>query len=258
MGLVMALGPQIISTGGKSALKTCVALPTRWRSFTCVHSLGHALMRGYHETLFLAVHACSRLGARYAPDCEQGAFHDYWISLRGADDATSPHPCGALAAQALRAVRPLRGAVLVPVLDRAGAWAGDPTGRAICCGSATGLPGRSARAASRVPRRMCTTRRSGSWRCARSCAPQRMRSRVCAASGIRPMPESRSGSSRSSATAGGWRRARSAGCAAWFGQTFNVVENGRFLARAGCPRAARRRCGRPAAVRGAGAGAGRS
>ena len=60
------------------------------RAFTCVHSLGHALMRGYHETLFLAVHACSRLGARYAPDCEQGAFHDYWISLRGADDATSP------------------------------------------------------------------------------------------------------------------------------------------------------------------------
>jgi hypothetical protein len=29
-----------------------------------------------------------------------------------------------------------------------------------------------------------------------------------------------------------------AGCAAWFGQTFNVVENGRFLAH-GCPRAVR-------------------
>ena len=29
MGLVMGLGPQIIATGGKSALKTCVALPTR-------------------------------------------------------------------------------------------------------------------------------------------------------------------------------------------------------------------------------------
>ena len=90
MGLVMALGPQIISTGGKSALKTCDALPTRLRQFTCVHSLGHALMRGYHETLFLAVNACTKLGARYAPDCAQGAFHDYWISLRGADDTTSP------------------------------------------------------------------------------------------------------------------------------------------------------------------------
>src|SRR5947199_2805251 len=93
MGLVMGLGPQIIKTGGRSALRTCDALATRMRQFTCVHSLGHALMRGYHESLFLAVHACSKLGARYAPDCEQGAFHDYWISLRGADDASSPlHP----------------------------------------------------------------------------------------------------------------------------------------------------------------------
>jgi hypothetical protein len=90
MGLVMALGPKIIATGGKSALKTCVDLPTKMRQFTCVHSLGHALMRGYHETLFLAVHACTRLGRAYAQDCAQGAFHDYWIALRGADDATSP------------------------------------------------------------------------------------------------------------------------------------------------------------------------
>ena len=90
MGLVMALGPKIIATGGKSALKTCVDLPTKMRQFTCVHSLGHALMRGYHETLFLAVRACTRLGQAYAQDCAQGAFHDYWIALRGADDATSP------------------------------------------------------------------------------------------------------------------------------------------------------------------------
>ncbi|HZS25027.1 MAG TPA: hypothetical protein VFA30_08570 [Gaiellaceae bacterium] len=90
MGLVMALGPKIISTGGKSVIPTCNELPTRWRQFTCIHSLGHALMRGYHETLFLAVHACARLGRQYAQDCAQGAFHDYWISLRGGDDATSP------------------------------------------------------------------------------------------------------------------------------------------------------------------------
>jgi hypothetical protein len=90
MGLVMYLGPKIISTGGKSVIPQCNALPTRYRQFTCMHSLGHALMRGYHETLFLAVQACARLGSRYAEDCEQGAFHDYWISLRGADDTTSP------------------------------------------------------------------------------------------------------------------------------------------------------------------------
>jgi hypothetical protein len=90
MGLVMGLGPQIIATGGKSALRTCDALPTRMRQFTCVHSLGHALMRGYHESLFLAVGACKRLGATAGPDCAQGAFHDYWIALRGADEATVP------------------------------------------------------------------------------------------------------------------------------------------------------------------------
>src|SRR5581483_7230185 len=90
MGLVMELGPKIIATGGRSALPACTSLPTRLRQFTCVHSLGHALMRGYHEALFLAVRACTRLGTRYAPDCAQGAFHDYWIALRGADDTTSP------------------------------------------------------------------------------------------------------------------------------------------------------------------------
>ncbi|MCW2976288.1 MAG: hypothetical protein JWM06_1569, partial [Actinomycetia bacterium] len=90
MGLVMYLGPQIIATGGKSALPSCVRLPTQYRRYTCVHSLGHALMRGYHETLFLAVGACAKLGARFAADCAQGAFHDYWIALRGADATTSP------------------------------------------------------------------------------------------------------------------------------------------------------------------------
>jgi hypothetical protein len=90
MGLVMYLGPQIIASGGKSALPSCVRLPTQYRRYTCVHSLGHALMRGYHESLFLAVGACAKLGTRFAPDCAQGAFHDYWIALRGADETTSP------------------------------------------------------------------------------------------------------------------------------------------------------------------------
>jgi hypothetical protein len=90
MGIVMYLGPEIISNGGTTAVRSCEALPTRLRAFTCVHSLGHALMRGYHESLYLAVHACVRLGARSAPDCAQGVFHDYWIALRGADETTSP------------------------------------------------------------------------------------------------------------------------------------------------------------------------
>jgi hypothetical protein len=84
MGLVMYLGPQIIVSGGRSALAQCLSLPTRYRSYTCVHGIGHALMRAYHGHLRQAVQSCRKLGTQ-APDCAQGAFHDYWISLRGAD-----------------------------------------------------------------------------------------------------------------------------------------------------------------------------
>ncbi len=42
-------------------------------------------MRGYHGQLSSAVIACKSLGARFTPDCAQGAFHDYWISLSGGD-----------------------------------------------------------------------------------------------------------------------------------------------------------------------------
>jgi hypothetical protein len=87
MGLVMYLGPQIILTGGRSALHECMRLPTRYRSYTCVHGIGHALMRAYHGSLRQSVVACRKLGEQ-APDCAQGAFHDYWISLRGADGTT--------------------------------------------------------------------------------------------------------------------------------------------------------------------------
>ena len=87
MGLVMYLGPQIIVSGGRSALSQCMRLPTRYRSYTCVHGIGHALMRAYHGHLRQTVVACRKLGAQ-APDCAQGAFHDYWISLRGADGTT--------------------------------------------------------------------------------------------------------------------------------------------------------------------------
>ena len=90
MGLIMELGPEIIRDGGKEAAKTCDRLPTRYRAYTCVHGLGHALMRGYHGRLRQAVSACRQLGPNDAPDCAQGAFHDYWISLRGADGTTRP------------------------------------------------------------------------------------------------------------------------------------------------------------------------
>ncbi|MDQ5820747.1 MAG: hypothetical protein M3540_04830 [Actinomycetota bacterium] len=91
MGLIMQLGPKLAARGGaEAAARTCLRLPTRYRSYTCVHGLGHALMRGFHGGLRRSVLACRRLGPREAPDCAQGAFHDYWISLRGADGTSRP------------------------------------------------------------------------------------------------------------------------------------------------------------------------
>jgi hypothetical protein len=90
MGLVMYLGPEILRSGGKAAVRACAQLRTRYRSYTCVHGLGHALLRAYHGEIGQAVRACRALKRAYAPDCAQGVFHDYWISLRGADGTTKP------------------------------------------------------------------------------------------------------------------------------------------------------------------------
>lgn len=90
-GLIMALGPQILRVGPKGALRVCTTLPTRMRQYTCIHGLGHAYMRMYGEYLRYALPLCRELGARAAPDCAQGAFHDYWIATSGRD-ATAQRP----------------------------------------------------------------------------------------------------------------------------------------------------------------------
>jgi hypothetical protein len=87
MGLVMYLGPQLV-LHPRVVLATCSRLPTRFRRYTCIHGSGHALMRGFHSQLRDAVRACRTLGPVNAPDCAQGAFHDYWIALSGADGTT--------------------------------------------------------------------------------------------------------------------------------------------------------------------------
>jgi hypothetical protein len=45
-------------------------------------------MRLYHEQLPFAVQACRALPASQAPDCAQGAYHDYWLSIAGRDATT--------------------------------------------------------------------------------------------------------------------------------------------------------------------------
>jgi hypothetical protein len=245
MGLVMGLGPQIIATGGKSALRVCDRLPTRMRQFTCVHSLGHALMRGYHESLFLAVGACTRLGAAAAPDCAQGAFHDYWIALRGADESTVPlhavsSPRRLCAEPDYRSfavecwyrywVEQVPGPVVQTARDVLRLCAGLDGGARVGC--IAGAEKASIESPARQAE-MCThLSAADGLACLRGVANQAY-----------------AGEPRQERALFGvcTRMARGAlaGCAAWLGQTFAVLENGRFACpggavHAGCVAGARR------------------
>jgi hypothetical protein len=88
-GLITSLGSEVAAVGSQAAA-VCERLETRYREYTCVHGLGHAYMRVYNESLLIALRSCEKLGARLAPDCGQGAFHDYWFSLSGADETHRP------------------------------------------------------------------------------------------------------------------------------------------------------------------------
>jgi hypothetical protein len=111
MGMVMTLSGDIGRLGPGGAVRLCLRAPTRFRSYTCIHTLGHAYMRLFHGKLAVAVRACRALPGAEAPDCAQGAYHDYWLGIAGRDSAnrvrnaiTSPR---VLCARAIRAfVRP--------------------------------------------------------------------------------------------------------------------------------------------------------
>ena len=47
-------------------------------------------MRIYTEEVAPALKLCRALGERAAADCAQGAYHDYWFAVAGADDTTRP------------------------------------------------------------------------------------------------------------------------------------------------------------------------
>ena len=87
MGMVMTLGSAIGQLGPNGAVKLCMKAPTRFRSYTCIHTLGHAYMRLYHGQLAFGVRACQSLPSEQAPDCAQGAYHDYWLGIAGLDSA---------------------------------------------------------------------------------------------------------------------------------------------------------------------------
>ena len=87
-GLVTGVAPDIDPAKPGEAAMACEDAGTRFQRYSCVHGIGHAFMRLYADQLEPALQLCVALGADVAPDCAQGAYHDYWFAVKGADDAT--------------------------------------------------------------------------------------------------------------------------------------------------------------------------
>jgi hypothetical protein len=88
-GLVTGVAPQMDLSDPAASAAVCDRTDTRYQRYSCVHGFGHAFMRLVREELPAALELCSALGAD-APDCSQGAFHDYWFALIGADHTERP------------------------------------------------------------------------------------------------------------------------------------------------------------------------
>jgi hypothetical protein len=102
-GMVTAIAPDIDPSRPGEAARVCGSAKTRYQNYSCIHGFGHAFMRIYGDKLEPALQLCRLLGPRAAADCAQGAYHDYWFAVVGADDAT-------LSEQAVKDPRELCGA----------------------------------------------------------------------------------------------------------------------------------------------------
>jgi hypothetical protein len=87
-GLVTGVAPDIDPSDPREAASVCDGAGTRFQRYSCVHGFGHAFMRLYEDQLEPALELCTALGPQEAPDCAQGAYHDYWFAVVGADEAT--------------------------------------------------------------------------------------------------------------------------------------------------------------------------
>jgi hypothetical protein len=110
-GLVTAVAPQIDLREPRAAATVCASAGTRYQRYSCTHGFGHAFMRIHDDRLAPALELCRALGPQAAPDCAQGAYHDYWFAVVGADDATLPEnavtdPWALCGAQPAEFVRP--------------------------------------------------------------------------------------------------------------------------------------------------------
>jgi hypothetical protein len=89
-GLITGVAPEIDVSRPESSAAVCDETTTRYQRYSCIHGFGHAFMRISGEELAEALRLCGALGAE-APDCAQGAFHDYWFAVAGHDDTERPH-----------------------------------------------------------------------------------------------------------------------------------------------------------------------
>jgi hypothetical protein len=84
-GLVTAVASDIDVSRPAEAARACGDAATRYQRYSCIHGFGHAFMRSSGE-LPPALDLCRGLGDQ-APDCAQGAYHDYWFAALGIDEA---------------------------------------------------------------------------------------------------------------------------------------------------------------------------
>jgi hypothetical protein len=232
MGLVIYLGAQIVSNP-ESALKSCTSLPTRFREYTCIHGTGHARLRGYHGQLAGAVLECTKLGPRFAADCAQGAFHDYWISLSGGDGTTRP-------AEADTDPKSVCGRYAFPrpcwyryFWERQGdEWVGGVDGLMRLCGKLSGLE----RAGCMGGASLLLQRELGSAEHALVCARLDATDSLNCVRGVNVpvVAGNKYEQLRLFRTCAKFPQHARHRCYAWFGKTLTVVTDGRF-ARSGCP-----------------------
>ncbi len=83
------MAPQIERAGGASAAEVCGTASSRTQRYSCIHGFGHAFMRLNKDNLGPSLVMCRALGPSAAPDCAQGAYHDYWFAAKGLDVAPS-------------------------------------------------------------------------------------------------------------------------------------------------------------------------
>jgi hypothetical protein len=247
-GLVTYLGPQVYEVGPEGALALCDSTDTRYERYSCVHGLGHAYARTYDDQLPLALASCRKLGA-VAPDCAQGAFHDYWFSLAGAD-GTRPRrgavtsPRALCARQAPRFVRPCWYRAYIETAPPIAVRPGRSLAR-LCAGLAG------------LQRAGCVTAGSvvaaeDPFAQARGCARLAAVDALACVRGVRAQALAGAPLERQVALAATCARfpgSAAGGCYEWLGRVLTVVTDGRF-AKDGCSAlagAAARRCARGAA-----------